>query len=283
MSKTILVLGSTGKTGKRVAERLQKMNQSMRLGSRKGNPAFDWEDQSTWAGVLKDVAKVYITFQPDIAMPGAVETVQAFVDKAKEAGIQKLVFLSGRGENESEQCEQIVMSSGIDWTIARASWFCQNFSEGYLLDSILAGHVALPTMGVKEPLIDVDDIADVVTAALTTNNHSNKLYELTGPRLLTFEDAVHEISAGAKFPIQYHDISISEYTAMLREYNTPPEIISLLEYLFTQTMDGRNANVSDGVQRALGRKPTDFSEYVKRTVATGVWQRTGLPADRLAS
>jgi uncharacterized protein YbjT (DUF2867 family) len=176
-----------------------------------------------------------------------------------------------------------VMSSGIDWTIARASWFCQNFSEGYLLDSILAGHVALPTMGVMEPLIDVDDIADVVTAALTTNNHSNKLYELTGPRLLTFEDAVHEISAGAKFPIQYHDISISEYTAMLREYNTPPEIISLLEYLFTQTMDGRNANVSDGVQRALGRKPTDFSEYVKRTVATGVWQRTGLPADRLAS
>jgi uncharacterized protein YbjT (DUF2867 family) len=283
MSKTILVLGSTGKTGKRVAERLQKMNQSMRLGSRKGNPAFDWEDQSTWAGVLKDVAKVYITFQPDIAMPGAVETVQAFVDKAKEAGIQKLVFLSGRGEKESEQCEQIVMSSGIDWTIARASWFCQNFSEGYLLDSILAGHVALPTMGVMEPLIDVDDIADVVTAALTTNNHSNKLYELTGPRLLTFEDAVHEISAGAKFPIQYHDISISEYTAMLREYNTPPEIISLLEYLFTQTMDGRNANVSDGVQRALGRKPTDFSEYVKRTVATGVWQRTGLPADRLVS
>jgi uncharacterized protein YbjT (DUF2867 family) len=283
MSKTILVLGSTGKTGKRVAERLQKMNQSMRLGSRNGNPAFDWENQSTWTSVLKDVAKVYITFQPDIAMPGAVETVQAFVDKAKEAGIQKLVFLSGRGEKESEQCEQIVMSSGIDWTIARASWFCQNFSEGYLLDSILAGHVALPTMGVMEPLIDVDDIADVVTAALTTNNHSNKLYELTGPRLLTFEDAVHEISAGAKFPIQYHDISISEYTAMLREYNTPPEIISLLEYLFTQTMDGRNANVSDGVQRALGRKPTDFSEYVKRTVATGVWQRTGLPADRLVS
>jgi uncharacterized protein YbjT (DUF2867 family) len=283
MSKTILVLGSTGKTGKRVAERLQKMNQSMRLGSRKGNPAFDWEDQSTWAGVLKDVAKVYITFQPDIAMPGAVEKVQAFVDKAKEAGIQKLVLLSGRGEKESEQCEQIVISSGIDWTIARASWFSQNFSEGYLLDSILGGHVAIPTGGVMEPLIDADDIADVVTAALTSNDHSNKLYELTGPRLLKFEDAVREISVGAKFPIQYQDISISEYTAMLKEYNTPPEFISLLEYLFTQTLDGRNAHLSDGVQQALGRKPTDFSEYVKRTVATGVWQETGRPADRLAS
>jgi uncharacterized protein YbjT (DUF2867 family) len=273
MSKIILVLGGTGKTGKRVAQRLRKLNQFVRIGSRKENPRFDWEDQNTWPGALKDVAKVYITFQPEIALPGAVETVRSFVDMAKEAGIQKLVFLSGRGEKEAQHCEQIVMSSGIDWTIARASWFSQNFSENYLLDSILAGHVALPTGGVMEPFIDADDIADVVTAALTSNNHSNKLYELTGPRLLTFEDAVREISEGAKFSIQYQDISISEYTAMLREYNTPPEFIYLLDYLFTHTLDGRNATLGDGVHQALGRKATDFSEYVKRTAATGVWSK----------
>jgi uncharacterized protein YbjT (DUF2867 family) len=276
MSKITLVLGGTGKTGKRVAERLQKLNQPVRIGSRNGSPAFDWENQSTWAGALKDVEKVYITFQPDLAVPGAVETVQSFVSKAKERGVQKLVLLSGRGEKEAEQCEQVVMSSGIDWTIARASWFSQNFSENYLLDSILAGHVALPTRGVMEPFVDADDIADVVTAALTNTKHSKKIYEITGPRLLTFQDAVLQISQAAKFPIQYQEISISEYKAMLTEYNTPPEFIWLLEYLFTEVLDGRNANLGDGVHQALGRQATDFSDYVKRTVATGVWSKVGI-------
>jgi uncharacterized protein YbjT (DUF2867 family) len=276
MSKITLVLGGTGKTGKRVAERLRKLNQPVRIGSRNGSPAFDWENQSTWAGALKDVEKVYITFQPDLAVPGAVETIQSFVSKAKERGVQKLVLLSGRGEKEAEQCEQVVMSSGIDWTIARASWFSQNFSENYLLDSILAGHVALPTRGVMEPFVDADDIADVVTAALTNTKHSKKIYEITGPRLLTFQDAVREISQAAKFPIQYQEISISEYKAMLTEYNTPTEFIWLLEYLFTEVLDGRNANLGDGVPQALGRKATDFSDYVKRTVATGVWSKVGI-------
>jgi uncharacterized protein YbjT (DUF2867 family) len=276
MSKITLVLGGTGKTGKRVAERLQKLNQPVRIGSRNGSPTFDWENQSTWAGALKDVEKVYITFQPDLAVPGAVETIQSFVSKAKEGTVQKLVLLSGRGEKEAEQCEQVVMSSGIDWTIARASWFSQNFSENYLLDSILAGHVALPTRGIMEPFVDADDIADVVTAALTSTKHSKKIYEITGPRLLTFQDAVREISEAAKFPIQYQEISISEYKAMLTEYNTPPEFIWLLEYLFTEVLDGRNANLGDGVHQALGRKATDFSDYVKRTVATGVWSKVGI-------
>jgi uncharacterized protein YbjT (DUF2867 family) len=273
MSKEFLVLGGTGKTGRRVAQRLLNLNLRVRLGSRNGTPTFDWEDQFTWTEALKDVSKVYVTFQPDLAIPGAVETVQAFVNKAKVSGIQKFVLLSGRGEKEAQQCEQIVMSSGVDWTIARASWFSQNFSENYLLDSLLSGHVALPTGEIGEPFVDADDIADVVTAALTDNKHSEKVYELTGPRLLTFADAIQEISSAANFPIQFQEISMSGYTALLKEYNTPDEFIWLLKYLFTEVLDGRNANLCDGVERALGRKPTDFSDYVKKTVATGVWSK----------
>lgn len=271
MSKEILILGGTGKTGKRVAERLQKLNQPIRLGSRNASPAFDWEDQTTWTNALTNVSKVYITFQPDLAVPGAVETIQAFVNKAKGFNIEKLVLLSGRGENEAQQCEAIVMASGIEWTVVRASWFNQNFSENYLIDSILVGHLALPTRGVAEPFVDAEDIADVVTAALSDNRHSGKIYELTGPRLLTFAEAAAEISQATMRPIIYQEISMSEYTDMLREYNTPSEVIWLLEYLFTEVLDGRNAAVCDGVEQALGRKPLDFSDYVRRTAETGVW------------
>lgn len=274
MSKEILVLGGTGKTGKRVVERLKKLNLPVRIGSRNAKPAFDWENQSTWTDTLKDISKVYITFQPDVAIPGAVETIRAFVKKAVAAGVEKLVLLSGRGEKGAQQCEKIVMTSGIDWTIARASWFCQNFSENFLLDSVLAGHIALPTNGVAEPFVDTDDIADVVTAALISDQHSRKVYELTGPRLITFATATKEISTAAKFPIQFQEISMAEYKTMLKEYNTPDDVIWWLEYLFTETLDGRNATICDGVEQALGRKATDFSEYVKKTVATGVWSKT---------
>jgi len=273
MSKEILVMGGTGKTGRRVAERLVKLNQTVRIGSRHANPGFDWRDQSTWTNALNDISKVYITFQPDLAVPGAVDAIESFVKKAAEAGVEQLVLLSGRGEEEAQQCEQIVMASGLAWTIVRASWFMQNFSENFFLDALLAGHVALPAHGVLEPFVDADDIADVVVASLTDNNHIGKVYELTGPRLISFEQAIQEIAKAASLPIHYQQVSIEEYTAMLRKHHVPQDLISLLHYLFTEVLDGHNAYLTDGVKQALGREATDFSGYVKKTVATGVWSK----------
>ena len=142
--QNILVLGGKGKTGSRVAGSLLKKGQSVRIGSRSEEPSFDWEDQTTWAGALEGMDKVYITFQPDLAVPGASEAIEGFTRQAVKSGVQKVVLLSGKGEKEAEKCERIVMNSGLDWTVVRASWFNQNFSESFFLDPILAGHVALP-------------------------------------------------------------------------------------------------------------------------------------------
>lgn len=266
-----LVLGGTGKTGSRVVQRLTECSWPVRIGSRSANPAFDWLNEATWEPVLQGVDAVYITFQPDLAVPGAVASIQSFVKTAVETGVRKLVLLSGRGEPEAEACEQIVMKAGVDWTILRASWFNQNFSESYLLDPILAGYVTLPVGNVAEPFIDVDDIAEVAVAALTENGHTGQLYELTGPRLLTFEEAVGEIARTTGRSIQYEPISMSAYAAMLKEYDIPEAFVALLTYLFTEVLDGRNASLADGVERALGRKPTDFSDYVRKTAIAGVW------------
>lgn len=273
--RTTLVIGGTGKTGRRVVEQLTARGLPVRVGSRSGTPPFDWEDQATWAPVLHNAASVYVTYYPDLAVPGAADTIRCFTDLAVQSGVRRLVLLSGRGEPEAERSEQTVRASGADWTILRASWFNQNFSENYLLEPLLGGELALPAGDVAEPFVDADDIADVAVAALTEPGHEGRLYELTGPRLLTFAEAVGEIARAAGREVRYLPVSAEQYAAMLAEQNVPAEVVSLLTYLFSEVLDGRNAHLSDGVQRALGRAPRDFTQYARDAAATGVWNVKG--------
>ena len=267
----ILVLGGTGKTGRRIVDRLRAREIAVRVGSRSAEPPFDWEDRSTWARALEGTAAIYVSYSPDLAVPGAPEAVRALTEQAVAGGVQRAVLLSGRGEEEAQRAEEVVQEAGIDWTVVRCSWFAQNFSEAYLLDPILAGEVALAAGDVPEPFVDVEDIADVAVAALTEDGHANRVYELTGPRLLTFADAVAEIAEATGREIGYIPVTIDEYAAALAEYDLLDDVVWLIRYLFTEVLDGRNASLSDGVQRALGREPRDFSEYVRETAATGVW------------
>ncbi|HZI26448.1 MAG TPA: NmrA family transcriptional regulator [Chryseolinea sp.] len=269
--KKILVLGATGKTGSRIIQRLTNLNWPVQHGSRSSTPPFDWEIPATWRDAVASVHTVYISFQPDLAMPGAVETIRQFTQIAVGQGVKKIVLLSGRGEPEAQQCEDVVKEAGAAWTIVRASWFNQNFSEGNFLEPILAGHVALPAGNIGEPFIDADDIADVALAALTQDGHDGQLYEVTGPRLLTFEQAINEIAQATQRPIRYEQIPTEAYVSSMRDLGLPDNLISLITYLFAEVLDGRNAYISDGVERALGRKATDFSEYVRKTLSSGVW------------
>ena len=164
-----------------------------------------------------------------------------------------------------------LQDAGADWTIVRCSWFSQNFSENFFLDGVLAGELALPVDGIPEPFVDAEDIADVATAALTEDGHVGRLYELTGPRLLTFAEAIDEIAAASRRPVRFVPVSLEQFAAALSEQEVPADLVSLLTYLFTEVLDGRNAKLADGVQRALGREPTDFRDYARRTAAAGVW------------
>jgi uncharacterized protein YbjT (DUF2867 family) len=269
----ILIIGGTGKTGRRVVERLEARGLPVRTGSRSAEIPFDWEDQATWAPALEGVDAVYLTYYPDIAVPGAVEDIRAIVDLAVRQAIRKLVLLSGRGEEEAQRAEEVVQASGLDWTILRCSWFAQNFSENYLIEPILSGEVVLPAGEVGEPFIDADDIADIAVVALTEEGHAGQLYELTGPRLLTFAEAVGEISKATGRDIRYTRVSRAEYAAALKEAGVPDNVVWLLDYLFTTVLDGRNASVTDGVQRVLGQNPRDFADYARTTAGTGIWNR----------
>jgi uncharacterized protein YbjT (DUF2867 family) len=266
-----LVLGGTGKTGRRVADRLTSRGVPTRVASRSAEPSFDWNDQSTWDAALDGVTAAYVSYAPDLAIPDATDAIRDFVEKAVEQGVQRLVLLSGRGEEEAQRCERIVQQAGIEWTVVRASWFNQNFSEGEFLGMVLDGAITLPAGDVPEPFVDVDDIADVAVAALTEDGHAGEIYEVTGPRMLTFAEVAGEIALASGRVIDYIQIPKEAFAAGIAESGAPDDIAWLLDYLFSTVLDGRNAYVCDGVQRALGREPTDFSEYARRIADTGVW------------
>lgn len=268
--RPFLVIGSTGKTGRRVAARLDALGHRVRHGSRSAPIPFDWADRQTWAPALTGAQAVYIAFHPDLAAPGSEDAISELVELARTADVRHVVLLSGRGEEEAQRAEAVVRRSGVAWTIVRAAWFAQNFTEGSFADDVAAGFVALPVGEVLEPFVDADDIADVAVAALTDDRHVGQLYELTGPRLLSFRDAVSEIGKAAGRDTRFVSVPIDEYTALLTEYGLPQDFIWLLNHLFTEVL-GSKVQLADGVQRALGRDPKDFSDYAREAAATGVW------------
>ena len=274
-SQITLILGGTGKIGRRVTDRLSVRGLPVRIGSRSSTPTFDWEDQSTWARSVKSVHAAYVTYSPDLAFPGAAEKVETFANLAVKNGVRRLVLLSGRNEEGAQRAEAAVRDSGAEWTIVRSSFFHQNFSEGFWLDSVLSGELAVPAGYVSEPFVDADDVADIVVAALTENKHVGQLYEVTGPRLLTFADVAAEIANVSGRKVRYVPVSTNQFKYSLMESGLPAEFATNLTDLFANVLDGRGSYLTKGVERVLDRKPRDFRNYARDVAAAGIWR--GIP------
>ena len=266
----ILVIGATGKTGRRVVSRLEARGLPVRRGSRNSVTPFDWEAPETWAPALRGARAAYVTYFPDLAFPGAVEKLESLCETARDVDIEHLVLLSGRGEHHARLGEEVVRNFGVDFTIVRAAWFAQNFSEGYLHDPILASVLPMPGGDVAEPIIDIDDIADVAVAALTEDGHKGELYEVTGPRLMSFADMSAVLSQATGREIRHIPISFEEFHANIAEAGGS-FVADVFTAIARETLDGRNAHTTDGVMRALGRAPRDFADFARAAARTGTW------------
>ncbi|MBA6437939.1 NmrA family transcriptional regulator [Streptomyces sp. GMR22] len=269
---TVLVLGGTGKTGRRVADRLRRAGHPVRIGSRSGETPFDWADPRTWEPALDGAAAAYLAYYPDVCDPGAAATLRAFAERAAERGTRRLVLLSARGVVAALPAEEAVRVPGVTATVLRASWFFQNFDEGVLRDGVLDGEIVFPAGDVKEPFVDADDIAEVAVAALTGDAPGDRTYEITGPRLLTFAEAAAEIAGATGRAVRYAPVSAESYgAALVRDHGLPDELGAFLTELFATLLDGRNAHLTDDVRRVLGREPGDFADYARRAARGGAW------------
>ncbi len=271
LNETTLVLGANGKTGQRIIRQLEAAGRPVRIGSRSADPAFEWHDPSGWSRVIEGVSAIYIAYHPDLASPGAAAAIKTLTEVARDHGVRRLVLLSGRGEEEARRCERLVLDSGIPSTVVRCAWFNQNFSENFMRDMVLDGTIALPVNGVREPFVDADDIADVAFAALTEDGHDGEIYELTGPELVSFDEVAEQLSGATGREIRFRSISHADFMAGMAEAKLPGELTRLIDYLFTEVLDGRNETLADGVQRALGRAPRSFADYARKAAAEGYW------------
>ncbi|MFD2824640.1 NmrA family NAD(P)-binding protein [Lacinutrix iliipiscaria] len=271
-SKNILIIGGTGKTGRRVAENLTQQGHNVRVVGRKTNPVFDWENTDTYDEALKGMDRAYIVYYPDLAVPGSREAISTLSKKALEAGLEKVILLSGKGETEAEACEEIIANSGLNFTLVRASWFNQNFSEGAFLEFVLNGTVALPMPEAKIPFVDVNDIADVVSKVLLDDSYNGQTLTVTGPQKRTFKEVVDIMAQAANKPIQFVPISIEEFKDGMRQAGLPESYIWLFGYLFQDVLGNpNNQEVYNDVEKVLGRPAKSFETFAKETAATGIW------------
>ncbi|MFJ3405095.1 NAD(P)H-binding protein [Promicromonospora sp. NPDC090134] len=279
----ILVTGGTGRTGRRVADRLRAQGHQPRIASRSGAAPsgapsaapsavpFDWHDDAGWDAALDGTSAVYVCYSPDLALPGADAVIDAFTARAVRHGVERIVLLSGRGEDGARACEDLALAASAATTVVRCSWFQENFSEHFLLDGVLDGRLAVPADQVREPFVSLEDVADVATLALTSDAHAGEVLELTGPEALTFTEVAHALSAATGRTVEHVPLTPADFVAELTAAGVHPEEAEGLAWLFQEVLDGRNTPTTDTVERVLGRPATPFDAFARRAAASGAW------------
>ncbi|GAA3458868.1 NAD(P)H-binding protein [Saccharothrix longispora] len=264
---TILVIGATGKTGRRVTTALAERGVEHRPASRGAEVRFDWDDPSTWRSAVDGATAVYLV-PPPTTLDDA--EVAAFVPVAVDAGVRRIVLLSARGISLDDGRERAVRESGVDWVVLRPAWFSQNFSEDFFQPQVAAGQVVLPSGGDgAHPFVDARDIADVAVAALTQEGHEGAVYELSGPRALSFEEALAVLGDVSGRAARVVDVPPAEFVPLLVGGGLSPQYAEVLTMSLTAIRDGHDAALSDGVPSVLGREARSFEDYAKG--AAGAW------------
>ena len=268
---TFLILGGTGTTGRRIADRLRSAGLHVRTASRTGSDVrLDLDDPATWAPALDGVTAAYL-LEPTLH---AGARLARFAEEALANGVRRLVLLSASRATEEGHplyaVEQTLRRSTADWTILHPQWFAQNFSEGIWLPSVLDGTIGLPAGTGSTAFIDADDIADVAAAALTEDRHHGEVYELTGPSAVSFGEAADLITKVTGHTVRYVDVDPAAFTGQQVENGVPPQGAELLTSVYVSIANGQ-ARVTDHVERALGRPARTFEDFVTIAASEGRW------------
>jgi uncharacterized protein YbjT (DUF2867 family) len=273
MNADISVLAASGKSGRRVVAALRAAGHSVRAASRSAEVRFDWQDARTWPAVTDGAGALYLVAPEDPA------PLRPFVNRVQEAGVKRVVLLSGRASDvwggrfgrAMAAAEGVLRGSDLSWTILGASNFMQNFTEDLWYEPLLTGRLALPTGGVPEPFVDLDDVAAVAARLLTSDEYAGRTVEVSGPAALTFAEAVAIIAAAAGRPIRYEELTPEAYADELRAAGLEEEWVAELGGLFELMREGHIAAPTSGVEDVLGRPPRSFEDWVSHIAPTGVW------------
>jgi len=274
-----LVLGATGKTGSRVANRLLSRGLPVRTAARSGADAhFDWDDPETYAPALHGVNRVYLL--GPVMRTHFADQVSAFLDQAEATGARHVTYLSAYGtgsappETAMRRVElDLLGRPGLTHAILPPAWFMQNFSETFLKP--IDGAIVVPAGGGAEAFVDAEDIAAVASATLADPQaHAGAQYALTGPGALTIAEAAKIISAVSGQVIDYTDIDRDEWVAGAVAGGVPAEYGAVLSVLTETIASGRGSRPSNDIEKAAGVPPASFADFARRTAAAWAMDET---------
>jgi uncharacterized protein YbjT (DUF2867 family) len=274
-NETILVTGATGRTGSRVARQLRDAGVPVRAASRSGEVHFDWNDRTTWQPALRQVTGMYLV-STDLGSAKAADDITAFAREAAAAGVRRAVLASvpggdAPGMEDTARAERALGEAGLETTVLRLRWLFQNFSEGFLQEPLLSGDLRLPAGDGTEAFVDAEDIAAVAVTALTEPGHAGQAYELSGPKLLSFADAVADIAHATGRTIRYTPLTTEAYITEQRALGVPEEWVQLSAGMYDYIGSGAMESVTGDVEKVLGRPPRDFADYAREAAAQGAW------------
>src|SRR5918999_1384261 len=201
------------------------------------------------------------------------------VDAASAAGVRHIVKQSVMGAAEEayslakihRPVEKAIERSGVAWTFLRPNSFMQN-AVTFMSPTIRAEGAFYSASGqARISHIDVRDLAAVAVAALMGAGHEGRIYTLTGPEALTYEDMADQLSRALGRVIRHVNLPPADLKAGMLAEGMPESITDRMLDLESYFREGRASTITDDVKRVIGREPKRFADYVRDTAATGVW------------
>ena len=276
---TILVLGGTGKTGRRVARQLRAAGADVRTAARRhADVAFDWDDPTTHDPALAGVGAVYLV-PPTLRLDYAA-TVVAFLDRVEAAGARHVTLLSARGVDQAPpevapRAVQLDLAArpGLTHAVLQPGWFMQNFHDVYFVPT--GGVIAAPTGDGVEAFVHADDIAEVAAATLLAPaDHHGAALNLSGGEALSFADVADRVAKATGRPVRHDDLSPEAWVQRMVPTGLAVPYLELLAGLLHDVVrTGGGAAISPDVESVTGHLPRTFDEYAADPEVVAAWQQ----------
>ena len=276
MNRKILVTGATGNTGGEVVRQLSAADTQFKamvrdLGKTDNIKGVEWiagtfDDKASLAKAFQGIDAIYVAMPPH---PDNEKWIRNILDAAKESGVKQIVKLSGMGANADAGSEiirvhartdKLIIDSGIAYTILQPNSFFQNVF-GSLQTIKDMGAIFLPLGDSMQSFIDIRDVAAVAVRALTQAGHENKVYKLSGPEPLSFNDIAGKLGKAIGKPVAYHPVSVEQAKAAMMQAGMPEWIADKLAEILGWFAKGGYEAVTSDVQQVLGRNPRSFDAF----------------------
>ncbi len=288
-SPDVLVTGATGNVGRQVLRALSERGVPWRgaapsvdaarrtLGADADVVALDYNAPPTWEPALRGCRGLFLLRPP--AISNTRKTLIPFIDAARAAGVDQIVFLSvaGAGANPlvpHHAVEQRLQTDASGWTLLRPGFFVQNCQDAYLADLREDDRLYVPAGDGAVAFVDLHDVAEVAAMALVDPPaHSGRAYTLTGPEALGFGTLAAQLTQVLGRPIRYVPAPILGYVRHLRGRGLPWGQTSVQTILHVGLRFGQAATVDPTMERLLGRPGRPTLTYLTETAALWAPQR----------